>query len=226
MTLKKRIFDVGLAIFAMIFFAIPGVLIAGLLLIRQGRPILYASERMKTPQQAFLLWKFRTMYQDHSDTGVSGGHKHNRITPMGRKLRRYRLDELPQLWNVLRGDLSFVGPRPPLKCYVDRFPQIYAQVLAGTPGITGLATLVFHAREEMLLAGCANASETDEVYSRRCIARKARLDIIYHKKRSLWLDTFLLLQTLAMLIQKLKVNLPALHQNGRKVKTPTTNFLN
>jgi len=93
--------------------------------------------------------------------------------------------------------MSFVGPRPPLRLYVERFPDLYAQVLRSRPGITGLATLSFHRHEEWLLAPCRDAAETDAVYSRRCVPRKARIDLIYQRRRTLCLDLRLMLQTLS-----------------------------
>jgi lipopolysaccharide/colanic/teichoic acid biosynthesis glycosyltransferase len=225
MTLSKRIFDIALALLAVGLLAIPGALIAVVLLVCQGRPILYASERMKTPNEAFHLWKFRTMHLCRADAGVSGGDKISRITPLGRFLRRYRLDELPQLWNILRGDISFVGPRPPLKNYVERFPHLYRRVLASRPGLTGLATLVFRAREERLLAACTTSEETDAVYSRRCIPQKARLDLIYQAKQSMWLDAVLLARTGIGLTKRQKSHLPTVHHSRRKLVAQTASSL-
>ncbi len=93
--------------------------------------------------------------------------------------------------------MSFVGPRPPLRQYVEAFPDLYAEVLECRPGVTGLATLLFHRHEERLLAGCASAEETDRVYVRRCIPRKARLDLIYRRRRSLCFDLAILARTVA-----------------------------
>lgn len=196
MTPAKRAVDITLALLLMAVLALPFGLIAAWLLLREGRPIFYVSERMRAPDQPFMLWKLRSMSVVPPEAGVSGGDKTNRITAAGRFLRRSRLDEVPQLWNVLKGDMSFVGPRPPLRLYVERFPDIYAQVLQSRPGITGLATLVFHAHEEGLLATCRTAQETDAVYSRRCVPRKARLDLIYQRRRTIWMDFALMLQTL------------------------------
>jgi lipopolysaccharide/colanic/teichoic acid biosynthesis glycosyltransferase len=195
MTPAKRLFDLIAALLLAVLLALPMLAIAMLIALRDGRPVFYGSERMQSPDRAFRLWKFRTMTKAGANAGVSGGDKAARITPLGRVLRRWRLDELPQLWNVLRGDISFVGPRPPLREYVERFPQTYAAVLASRPGITGLATLRFHAREERLLARCASAAETDAVYARRCIPRKARLDLIYQRRRNLCWDARLMVQT-------------------------------
>jgi len=106
---------------------------------------------------------------------------------------------------VLKGDMSFVGPRPPLRLYVERFPDLYAQVLQSRPGITGLATLRYHAHEERLLRACTSAAETDAVYSRRCVPRKAALDLIYQHRRTLCLDLMLLWQTASrVLFRKLR----------------------
>jgi len=195
MTPAKRVMDIILALLIAAILALPFTLILLWLLLREGRPVFYLSERMRSLDRPFLLWKLRTMSVVPPEAGVSGGDKANRITATGRFLRRSRLDEVPQLWNVLKGDMSFVGPRPPLRLYVERFPELYAQVLQSRPGITGLATLVFHSREEALLAPCKTASETDAVYSRRCVPRKARLDLIYQRRRTIWMDIVLMWQT-------------------------------
>ncbi|MEO1556462.1 MAG: sugar transferase [Pseudomonadota bacterium] len=167
----------------------------------QDGPVFYVAERMKTPKQSFRLWKFRTMTVVASDTGVSGGHKAGRITPLGAKLRASRLDELPQLWNILKGDISFVGPRPPLREYVERFPELYDRVLMARPGVTGLATLRFHKHEARLLARCRTQQQTDAVYARICVPRKARIDLIYQRHRSIAFDFRLGLETAANLFR-------------------------
>ncbi len=197
MTRAKRFVDIALALILIALLAIPFAVIALWLLIREGRPLFYLSERMRAPARPFQLIKLRTMTTAPAESGVSGGDKAARITPAGRFLRRTRLDEIPQLFNVLKGDMSFVGPRPPLREYVERFPDLYARVLQSRPGITGLASLTFHRHEEQLLAACKTPEETDDVYARRCVPRKARLDLIYQRRRTLCLDFRLMLQTLA-----------------------------
>lgn len=196
MTPPKRIFDIVLALLLAALLAVPFLVLVVVLLLIEGRPIFYVAERMKAPGQPFRLWKLRTMKVASADSGVSGGDKSARIGRTGRILRKARLDEIPQLWNVLRGDMSFVGPRPPLRLYVERFPQLYAQVLRSRPGITGLASLHIHAFEERVLRNCKTPAETDSVYTRRCIPRKARLDLIYQHRRNLCLDVMILWQTL------------------------------
>jgi lipopolysaccharide/colanic/teichoic acid biosynthesis glycosyltransferase len=195
MTLSKRLMDLVLAGLLTILL-LPLILgLALLILFKEGRPVFYVAERMKAPGQPFDLWKFRTMRPALQDGGVSGGDKSDRITSTGRFLRRTRLDEVPQLLNILRGDISFVGPRPPLRRYVEQFPALYGEVLKSRPGVTGLATLVYHRTEERLLAPCTTADETEAVYTRRCIPAKARLDLIYAKNRNLCFDAVLMLAT-------------------------------
>jgi lipopolysaccharide/colanic/teichoic acid biosynthesis glycosyltransferase len=159
-------------------------------------PVFYVSERMKTPEQSFGLLKFRTMTVQPGDAGVTGPEKAHRITPLGAMMRKRRLDELPQLWNIIKGDISIVGPRPPLREYVERFPDIYADVLKSRPGVTGLATLAFNQREARLLAHCKTAQQTEDVYCRRCIPTKARLDLIYQHRADISLDLWILWRTL------------------------------
>lgn len=195
MTPGKRVMDVALALVLTVLLA-PAMAVVGLaILIRDGRPVFYISERMKSPDRGFDLVKFRTMRTAADDRGVSGGDKEDRVTATGHWLRRYRLDEIPQLWNILRGDMSFVGPRPPLRRYVEMFPDLYSRVLTARPGVTGLATLMLHRREARLLAPCTSADETEAVYLRRCVPIKARLDLIYGRNRGLCWDAQLILAT-------------------------------
>lgn len=195
LTPGKRLFDLAFAALLVAVLALPFALLMLVLLWRQGRPLFYVSERMKTPTRGFDLWKLRTMSPVAADSGVSGGDKAARITPVGHFLRRSRLDEVPQLWNILNGDISFVGPRPPLRRYVEMFPVLYGQVLRSRPGVTGLATLHVHRYEERVLAQCRTPAETEAAYIRRCIPRKAQLDLIYQTRWSLCLDLQLILQT-------------------------------
>ena len=197
----KRIFDLTMVLLLGVLLSPLILLICVVLLLAEGRPVFYIAERMATPTRAFGLIKFRTMRPDPDPDsgggGVTGGDKSARMSPLHRLLRRSRADELPQIWNVIHGDMSLVGPRPPLRVYVQSFPALYAQVLRSRPGVTGLASLVFHAHEERLLAACKTAAETDAAYRQRCVPRKARLDLIYQKRRTLCFDLMIVLQTAA-----------------------------
>ncbi len=191
----KRILDVLSALVLGVVLAPVIGVVALLILVRDGRPLFFVSERMKTPDQPFRLVKFRTMHSGSNDGLATGGNKGARVTPTGAKLRAKRLDELPQLWNVLKGDISFVGPRPPLRRYVEQDPELYREVLKARPGITGLASLCYHKHEERLLADCATPEETDALYRRVCVPRKARLDILYRDRRTVCWDFVIMFQT-------------------------------
>lgn len=193
----KRIFDILFSMYLMAFLTPVFVFVTWNVWRRQGRPIFHGSERMKTPTESFILWKYRTMTSAPTDGGVTGGDKATRITDYGRTLRRRRLDELPQLWNILRGDISFVGPRPPLRRYVELFPDLYSRVLACRPGVTGLASLIYAQHEDRQLSRTATASQTEAVYTGICIPRKATLDLLYHRHRTFWLDVKLISWTTA-----------------------------
>ncbi len=202
MTWDKRLFDL---FFVTLLIVILGPILLGLLLwllLKEGRPIFYVAERMKGPDQPFQLWKLRTMTVVEEDSGVSGGDKSARVTRTGAWLRGKRLDEFPQLWNILRGDLSFVGPRPPLRQYVEAHPEIYREVLKSRPGVTGLASIVYHRHEAALLARCNSREDTHRVYSRICVPAKARLDLIYQRNRSMCFDFDLVFQTIGNLFRR------------------------
>ncbi len=199
MTTGKRAFDLVVAVLlGALLLPVLAVLVVILLAV-EGRPVFYIAERMKTPTKGFGLIKLRTMRPapPGANAGVTGGDKSNRMSRLHRLLRRTRADEIPQLWNVIRGDMSLVGPRPPLRLYVEAYPEIYGPVLRNRPGITGLASLRYHAVEERLLAACATPEETDAVYRRRCVPRKAALDMIYQRRRTLCWDLLLLAETAA-----------------------------
>lgn len=202
MTWDKRLFDL---FFVLLLIVILGPILLGLLLwllLKEGRPVFYVAERMKDVDRPFMLWKLRTMTVTDRDSGVSGGDKAARVTRTGAWLRAKRLDEFPQLWNILKGDLSFVGPRPPLRQYVEADPELYARVLRSRPGVTGLASIVYHKHETALLQRCTTPEQTHSVYSRVCVPAKARLDLIYQRHRNMCMDFDLVFQTIGNLFRR------------------------
>ena len=165
----------------------------------QGRPFIYCSERMRSPSRSFSLMKIRTMepVDEAEAEAVLGGDQAWRVTRLGQVLRRTRLDELPQIFNIIRGDMRFVGPRPPLRRYVQSYPDLYDRVLSIPPGITGLATVMTYRREERLLSRCRTREDTDRIYREHCVPLKARLDLLYLQRRSIGLDLFILWRTVS-----------------------------
>lgn len=123
-------------------------------------PAVFAQKRVGKDGKLFTMYKFRSMSMHHSGSSVSVAGE-SRITPLGAKLRRYKMDELPELWNVLVGDMSFVGPRPDVPGYADKLEGNNRRVLQLRPGITGPASLKYR-DEEMLLARQANPQEYND----------------------------------------------------------------
>lgn len=123
-------------------------------------PAVFAQKRVGKDGKLFTMYKFRSMSVHHSGSSVSVAGE-SRITPLGAKLRRYKMDELPELWNVLVGDMSFVGPRPDVPGYADKLEGSNRRVLQLRPGITGPASLKYR-DEEMLLARQANPQEYND----------------------------------------------------------------
>lgn len=151
MTLKY-IFDRLMAFFGLL--ALWPVLLVVAILIKvkmPGGPVIFKQKRVGRNGRLFTMYKFRSMSVGHGGSSVSVAGE-SRITPLGAKLRHYKLDELPELWNVLIGDMSFVGPRPDVPGYADRLTSNDRRVLELRPGITGPASLKYR-DEEALLAG-------------------------------------------------------------------------
>lgn len=203
-SISKRAFDLLVSVLAAPIVVPIIVCIAALILCLDGRPVFYVSDRMKTPNTPFKFYKFRTMscVTEERNAGVTGGDKTGRITPLGRILRKYRLDELPQLLNVLRGDMGLVGPRPPLRQYTDAYNTLYTNVLKSQPGVTGLATLRFHRHEERLIGRTTSPEETEKIYTSHCIPRKAAIDLIYQRHASVWFDILIIWQTILSLLKR------------------------
>jgi lipopolysaccharide/colanic/teichoic acid biosynthesis glycosyltransferase len=169
------------------------------LLVRAGSsgPALFRQERMGRSFRPFQILKFRTMVQDAPQRGgpITFGAD-PRITPLGSLLRKTKLDELPQLINVLKGDMSLVGPRPEVPRYVEMFRADYAEILRVRPGITDLASIQY--RDEAAVLGAA--ANPEEEYVCRVLPEKIRLAKEYVARRSLRLDVTIIFGTLFRLL--------------------------
>jgi lipopolysaccharide/colanic/teichoic acid biosynthesis glycosyltransferase len=189
----KRVFDVVFSLLGMLFLLPLGVLIAIAIKVSDGGPVFYRQRRIGQFGRPFFIAKYRTMVinADRQGPCVTKG-RDPRITSIGRVLRKVKLDELPQLWNVWRGEMSFVGPRPEVPRYVTRYSAQQRRVLSLKPGITDLATLRFR-NEEALLAG---ADDVEAFYVEHCVPRKVGLNVEYARRATLWSDLAIILQTL------------------------------
>jgi lipopolysaccharide/colanic/teichoic acid biosynthesis glycosyltransferase len=146
----KRNFDIVLALGGIIVFIIPMLIIACFIKISERGPVFFFQERIGKDGKLLWVIKFRTMQSGLDTMGYITTAQDNRITPVGRILRKYKLDELPQLLTVLTGGMSFVGPRPDVPGYADMLSQEDRIILSIRPGITGPASLFFRYEEEML----------------------------------------------------------------------------
>ncbi len=194
----KRLFDLALAVPLLIILS--PVLCVIALLIRRGSPgpVLFTQERMGRNGGTFTLYKFRTMTGNGAGSGpqvTSLGDP--RITGTGEVLRRYKLDELPQLLNVIKGDMSLVGPRPEVKRYADAFREEYSSILRVSPGITDYAALEFR-NEEEILAGYADA---EDAYTRVILPEKITLYKKYIKEMGFMADLKILFRTMREVIK-------------------------
>jgi lipopolysaccharide/colanic/teichoic acid biosynthesis glycosyltransferase len=176
----KRIFDFFLALIGLILLSVPMAIIAILLWITSGHPILFTQPRPGKDGRIFKFYKFRTM-TDERDSSGNLLPDEERLTAVGQFLRKTSLDELPQLWNVLKGEMSFVGPRPLLVAYLDRYTPEQARRHEVIPGITGWAQI-----------NGRNALSWEE---------KFQLDIWYIDHWNLWLDLKILLLTVGKVLK-------------------------
>jgi len=153
-------------------------------------PVIFTQRRVGQHGRLFTMYKFRSMTVGHGGSSVSVAGE-SRITLLGAKLRKYKLDELPELWNVLVGDMSFVGPRPDVPGYADKLMSDDRRMLLLKPGITGPASLKYR-NEEELLAGQADPQKyNDEVL----FPDKVRINIEYLDNWSFWYDIKIIVYT-------------------------------
>lgn len=153
-------------------------------------PAVFTQKRVGKGGKLFTMYKFRSMSAHHSGSTVSVAGE-SRITPLGAKLRRYKLDELPELWNVLIGDMSFVGPRPDVPGYADKLEGDDRRVLQLRPGITGPASLKYR-DEEVLLAAQANPQEFND---KVIYPDKVRINLYYLDHYSFVADIKMIIAT-------------------------------
>jgi lipopolysaccharide/colanic/teichoic acid biosynthesis glycosyltransferase len=173
---------------------LPFLLVAVAVLLDSPGPVLFRARRMGYRGRRFEMVKFRTMRVDNAGHAVAGAND-SRITPVGGFLRATRLDELPQLWNVLCGQMSLVGPRPELEEFVALHAAEYDEILAVPPGITGPTQLRYAGLEPHLLSLHA---DPERYYRERLLPDKVKLDLEYARTRSLAVDLAVLGRTLLL----------------------------
>ncbi len=189
----KRAFDIVCSAAGLLALWPVGLLISLLIKITDGGAIFYSQNRIGQFGKPFRIWKFRSMVVNADKQGLQLTKAEDpRITWIGRFLRRAKLDELPQLWNVLVGNMSFVGPRPEMPNYVEHYTPAQREILKLMPGITDMATMMFR-NEESLLRG---AGDVEAFYLRYCLPKKIELNLQYAQRANVLRDIWIIVQTI------------------------------
>ena len=192
----KRAFDIVFSALGLVVLLPLFALIGALILAFDGWPVFYCQERIGHRGRPFYICKFRTMVRDAERLGkplTVGGDP--RITWLGRWLRKTKLDELPQLWNVLVGEMSFVGPRPEVERYVDRYTPAQWRVLELVPGITDAASIVYRNETELLEA----FQNPEQAYIEEIIPAKIQLNLEYATRANVLRDCVVIFRTVGRL---------------------------
>ncbi|MGN1255583.1 MAG: sugar transferase [Bacteroidaceae bacterium] len=186
----KWIFDRLTALFGLLFLWWLMLIVAICIKVKMPGPVFFRHQRVGRDGRLFTLVKFRTMLVNHDGNSVSVAGE-SRITPLGTTLRRWKLDELPELWNVLVGDMSFVGPRPDVPGYADALTGEARGILKLRPGITGPASMKYRNEEEIL-----SKVENPQQYNDEVIfPDKVRINLIYLHDHSFFLDLKMIVAT-------------------------------
>ena len=194
--MARRLTDILLALTGLAVLGPVMIALAAAVRLRDGAPVIYRARRVGQHGREFGLFKFRTMIPAGGSSVTVWADP--RVTPLGRRLRRLKLDELPQLFNVLRGEMSVVGPRPEDPFYVALYSDEQRRVLSVKPGITGVAALEY-ADEESLLRG----DDPESTYRYTIMPAKLQLELDYLDRRSARTDAELILRTAAVVVEHL-----------------------
>jgi len=198
MKLEKRLFDIAASAIGLLVLWPVFLVIAVLIKLEDGGPVFYRQERIGYKGRPFKIWKFRTMVVNADKLGkpLTVG-RDPRITRVGYWLRKFKLDELPQLLNVLLGEMSLVGPRPEVPQYVALYTPEQRKVLDLVPGITDPASIKFANEAELL----AEASNPEKFYIEHIMPTKIRLNMEYASHATLWSDILVILKTLVRIVR-------------------------
>lgn len=189
----KKSFDILFSLVGLLLISPLIVIITILILCTSGAPVFYKQYRVGKNNCDFLLWKFRTMRQNSDkETLLTVGMNDARITTIGRFLRKYKLDEVPQLINILKGDMSFVGPRPEVRKYVNLYSDKQRKVLTVRPGLTDYASLHYINENEIL----ANSKDFEKEYIDNIMPHKLELNLKYIEEKSFRIDSQIIFKTL------------------------------
>ena len=194
---SKRAFDILCSFLGLTVLSPVLLVVSVLVAVTSPGGVFFRQERIGKDGRPFRIFKFRSMRKDNAGLKITTGND-SRITPVGRFLRKSKIDELPQLINVLVGDMSFVGPRPEVADYVNLYTPYQRQVLLVRPGITGLASIRFRNENDLLTA----SDDPNRTYVEQIMPRKIDLDLEYIPHASVFYDIKLIFQTFAVVIKE------------------------
>jgi lipopolysaccharide/colanic/teichoic acid biosynthesis glycosyltransferase len=192
---RLRVLDLTLVVLALPMALVTGAVLALAVFLDSPGPVLYRSRRIGRGGRPFSMLKFRTMVTGSAGPLLSA-HGDERYTPLGRTLARSRLDELPQLWNVLRGEMRLVGPRPEIEEFVREFPDEYERILSVPPGLTGPSQVEYAWEGEVLAR--ARAVDRARLYRESILPLKLAIDLRYAERHHVRGDLWLLARTVAL----------------------------
>jgi lipopolysaccharide/colanic/teichoic acid biosynthesis glycosyltransferase len=194
----KRLFDIIFAIIVLICFLPIGIFLSLWILFESPGGIFFAQNRVGRNGVTFRLLKFRSMYVDAESLGrITVGARDARITKVGYYLRKYKLDEFPQFINVLKGEMSIVGPRPEVQEYVDLYTEDQRKILQVKPGITDLASLAYFHENELL----AKSKNPQQTYINEVLPAKIALNEKYLENPNLFMDLSIILKTVGKIFR-------------------------
>ncbi len=197
--MTKRIFDIFFSVVGLIILAPILIFISLLIILDSKGGVFYKQKRVGKGNIDFSMFKFRTMRTDSDKKGLlTIGDKDNRVTKVGYLLRKYKIDELPQLINILKGDMSFVGPRPEVRKYVDLYDKGQLIVLSVRPGLTDFSSLDFINESEIL----SQSPNPEEAYINIIMPAKLELCKKYIRESSFQTDIKIILKTILKIIGK------------------------
>lgn len=193
----KRAFDIIVSLIVLIFLIIPIIIISVCIKVNSPGPVFFRQQRVTKYGRVFRIFKFRTMVVNAESLGSMVTTKgDSRVTSIGRTLRKYRLDELPQIFNVISGDMTFVGTRPEVKKYVDLYKDEYYATLLLPAGITSLTSIMYKDEEKLL----ASSDDADEVYMNTVLPEKMKYNLQYTKDFGFWYDIKIMFKTVKEVI--------------------------
>lgn len=190
----KRIVDLVLSVILLILLLIPMLIIAVAVKTTSKGPVLYKQERVTTYNKRFMIFKFRSMCVDSDKGSLITTENDNRVTSVGRFIRKYRLDELPQIFHVMSGKMSFVGTRPEVPKYVAHYTDEMMATLLMPAGITSLASIKYK-DEEKIIGDITNPDEVDKIYIEQILPKKMKYNLRYLYRFGFKRDVYLMLKT-------------------------------